>query len=89
MKFSSGLFSGALGGNNLYTSGDPDNSYDPLHNDMLTGNFSGAFVGAGPNPVNGGPNVAAGVIGNFDFVGPGVVSAVGTVAGVRDALPLP
>jgi hypothetical protein len=73
------LFSGGLIGENLYS----DN-----YTETLSGGFSGAFVNSSVTPPNGGPNVAAGVIGNFDFVGAGV-SAVGTAAGVRDALPLP
>jgi hypothetical protein len=85
------LFSGTLSGSNLYTMGAPDNGDDPLNNDMLYGNLSGAFVNSSATPPDGGPNVAAGLVGNFDFVGPNVepgvgadVKASGTIAGVRE-----
>lgn len=69
----SNLFSGALTGDNLYTSEDTD--------DILSGSLQGAFVN-NPNAVLGAPNVAAGIIGDFSFGGTGV-SAVGTIAGVQ------
>ena len=76
----SALLSGTLGGDNPYSIDDPA--------DLLSANFSVAFVNSSVTPPNGGPNVAAGVIGNFDFGGTDV-SAVGTAAAVRDALPPP
>jgi hypothetical protein len=66
----SALIGGALSGDNVYTDLDP---YD-----TLSGSFSGAFVN-NPAAISGTPNVAAGVIGNFDFTGASV-NAVGTAA---------
>ncbi|MEP9387757.1 FecR family protein [Mesorhizobium sp. KR9-304] len=66
----SALIGGALSGDNVYTDLDP---YD-----TLSGSFSGAFVN-NPAAAVGAPNVAAGVIGNFDFTGASV-NAVGTAA---------
>jgi hypothetical protein len=66
----SALIGGALSGDNVYTDLDP---YD-----TLSGSFSGAFVN-NPAAISGTPNVAAGVIGNFDFTGASV-NAVGTGA---------
>lgn len=61
------LFGGSLSGDNPYTVGDPYDTVD--------GRLDGAFV-------NDGPNVAAGVIGNFNVSGTGY-TAVGTVAAVE------
>ena len=58
-------------------------TYDPLNNDTLSGNFSGAFVN---NPAaTSGPNVAAGMIGNFSYTGTDV-SAAGTTAAVANGI---
>jgi len=46
--------------------------------DTLTGSVSGAFVN-NPAAISGTPNVAAGVVGLFDFTGASV-NAVGTAA---------
>lgn len=60
-----------------------DNVYSDAGGDLLQGHFNGAFVN---NPAaTQGPNVAAGVIGSFDFTGTGV-NAVGTGAAVYNGV---
>ncbi len=73
-SLNSALIGGALTGNNVYTANPYDN---------LSGSFSGAFVN---NPAaTSGPNVAAGMIGNFSFKGTDV-SASGTTAAVATGI---
>lgn len=71
-SLNSALIGGALTGANVYTADLEDS---------LTGSFSGAFVN---NPSTG-PNVAAGMIGNFSFTGTDV-SAAGTAAAVATGI---